>query len=139
MVQGWLANHTIELDERVVKENGLVSRVADITHLQQLVFYEQGCDLRMASGLPPENVEFERGSSNFDNMRVKNSIKYVNHGIAAALKVFAEETSRAEVLTTAFLIHSISDWFSIMTSRTLQFSFRKEDEVAYNITIETLI
>ncbi|XP_065086686.1 uncharacterized protein LOC135708493 [Ochlerotatus camptorhynchus] len=92
MIQGWIANRIIELDEQVAYENGLFSRVADITHLQELVTYEQNCDLKMACGLKLEDVNFDRNSSNFEKMKVKNSTKYVNHGVAAALRVFAEET-----------------------------------------------
>lgn len=113
--------------------------MADINHLQELVTYEQNCDLKMAFGLKQEDVNFEKSSSNFEKMKVKNSTKYVNHGVAAALRVYAEETGREDVLTTAFLIDTIATWFKLMTSRSIQLSFSRMNEDVYTSSIDSLL
>lgn len=139
MIQGWISNRIIEVDEQVAIENGLTTRVADINHLQELVTYEQNCDLKMACGLKQEDVNFEKSSSNFEKMKVKNSTKYVNHGVAAALRAYAEETAREDVLNTVFLIDTIAAWFKLMTSRCIQLSFSRINENVYTSSIDSLL
>lgn len=138
LIQGWITNRIIEIDKRIVEVNGLITPVADIDHLRELVVYEQDCDLRMACGLKLEDVDFSKSTSNFEKMKVKNSTKYASHAVAAALRIFGKETGRTDVLTTAFLIDQIASWFSYMTTRSIQLAFSLKNENAYAKAISSM-
>lgn len=142
MIQGWISNETIELPRWAVEAQGLVTPTADIKHLRDLVLYEQECDLKMASGLKLEDVNFTKRASSFDKMKVQNSTKYVNHTVAAALKAYSVQSGRKDVLTTAYLIESASTWFTYITSRNIVTAFNlgieRGNEEAYNRAIDSL-
>lgn len=138
LIQGWIANRIIKIDKQTMEANGLVTPVADIYHLRELVVYEKDCDLRMACGLKLEDVDFSKSASNFEKMKVKNSTKYASHAVAAALRMFGEETGRTDVLTTAFLIDQIASWFTYMTSRSIQLAFSLKNDNAYSKAISSL-
>ncbi|XP_055535309.1 uncharacterized protein LOC129724430 isoform X2 [Wyeomyia smithii] len=131
MIQGWVANGTIQIDQITMESNGLHTPTADINPLKELVMFEKGCDLRMTCGLRMEDVDFSKKASNFDKMKVINSTKYANHGVAAALRIFGAETGRKDVLTIAFLIDQIANWFTYMTTRSIQLAFSYRNETAY--------
>lgn len=138
MVQGWISNETIELPNWAVEAQELVTPTADIKHLRDLVLYEQGCDLKMASGLKLEDVNFTKRASSFDKMKVLNSTKYVNHTVAAALKAYSVQSGRKDILTTAYLIETASTWFTYMTSRNVITALNLGNVEAYNRAINSL-
>lgn len=139
MIQGWIANGTIQIDQHTMESNGLHTPIANICHLRELVLYEKNCDLRMTCGLKMEDVDFSKTKSCFEKMKVINSTKYANHGVAAALRLFEVETGRKDVLTTAFLIDQMATWFTYMTSRSIQLAFSHKNEQAYQKAISSLI
>lgn len=138
MVQGWINNKVIYLPESTVKAEGLSTNVADITHLTDLVLYEEKCDLKMACGLRKEDVDFTKPVSNFEKMKVKNSQKYVNHTVAAALRVYAANSGRTDVLTTAYLIDALALWYTYITARSRDMALSLVNEEAYEKAIEFL-
>lgn len=60
MIHGWINNKTIELPDYFVQNNGLTCSIVDVKHLTDLVQFEIGCDLKMASGLNREDVDFAK-------------------------------------------------------------------------------
>lgn len=118
IVQGWISNRYILIPTSVLKKFQLSFGFADINHIKELVVYEQECDLRIASGLTLSDVDFGKERVLYDKMKVINSFKFVNHKVCAALRLFAEEMNRNDILTTALFIEYISTWFEFMTSRT---------------------
>ena len=116
LVHGWINNKIIELPDTIIKRNGLSCSMVDVKHLTDLVRYEEECQLKMACGLKLEDVEFSRPMSSFDKMKVGNATKYVNHTVAASLRFYSDECGRKDVLTTAFFIQCVNDWFGLMTS-----------------------
>lgn len=125
-VQGWIANKIIEIPESVCQQNGLVSKIADINHLRDLVLFEASNVLKVASKLTMDDVQFEiKKSNHFDKMKVLNSYKYVNQNIAAALRFYSEASNRPEVLTTAFFVESLAKWFLLSSNRSHAFALSK--------------
>ena len=116
-VQGWITNKYILLSEDTLKKNNLTFAFASILHLVELVRYEETSTLKTACGLSPNDVDFSKPINSFDKMKVGNSFKFVNHRIVAALRLFAQQTNRKDVLTTAFFIDQLATWFEYMTSR----------------------
>lgn len=58
--------------------------------------------------------------------------------MAAALKVYAIETNRPEVLTTAFYIENLARWFKLVTARELQLALSKKNQGAYESALKFL-
>ncbi|XP_062556289.1 uncharacterized protein LOC134221111 [Armigeres subalbatus] len=73
MIQGWIANRTIQLPNDVVKRNDLSTPIAVINHLTDIVSFEGHCDLKMASGLTKDDVNSTKALTNFEKMKVRNS------------------------------------------------------------------
>lgn len=136
-VQGWVRNKYIFLPEQTVNENGLTTNVADIFHLRDLVDFEKGKGLKMASRLTFKEVDFLNGN-HLDAMKVANSYKLVNHDVAAALRFMSAETNRSELLATAFWIETVWRWFKLMTSRQFNLALSLEKINVYNQTISYL-
>lgn len=138
MVQGWIKNKVIYLPETIVLEEGLSTNVADIAHLTDLVLFEEKCDLKMACGLKKEDVDFSTPVSNFEKMKVKNSMKYINHTVASAMRFYAAESGRTDVLTTAYLIDSMAMWFTYITARSRGMALSLANKDAYEKAIKSL-
>lgn len=136
-VQGWVKNRYIFLSQQVVDENGLIANEADIYHLRDLVLFEKGKGLKMASRLTFKEVDFLNGS-NLDAMKVSNSYKLVNHDVAAALRFMSQETGRKELLTTALWIETVWRWFKLMTSRQFNLALSLQNLNVYNQTVSFL-
>lgn len=136
-VQGWVKNRFIYLPQQVVEENDLVTNEADILHLRDLVHFEKGKGLKMASRLTFKEVDF-LNSSSLDAMKVANSYKLVNHDVAAALRFMSAETNRKELLTTAFWIETVWRWFKLMTSRQFKIALSLQNLTVYNQTVSFL-
>lgn len=62
----------------------------------------------------------------------------MNHQVAAALKVFAIETKRPEVLTTALYVENLTRWFKLVTARELQLALSKKNQDAYESALNFL-
>ncbi|XP_058819737.1 uncharacterized protein LOC131682351 [Topomyia yanbarensis] len=107
-------------------------------HIRDLVLYEASSGLKMATGLTTSDVDFSRLQNNFDKMKVGNSTKYFNHQVAAALKVYSIQMNRPEVLTTAFFIENVAEWFKIVTSRNLQTALSRKSPADYDRTVQFL-
>lgn len=138
MVQGWIKNRVIQLPESIVKKEGFSTNVADITHLTDLVLFEEKCDLKMACGLTKEDVDFTKSVSNFEKMKVMNSMKYVSHTVAASLRLYAAESGRTEILTTAYLIDAMALWYTYITARSRDMALSLVKGDAYDKAIKSL-
>lgn len=136
-VQGWVKNRFVYLPMQIVAENNLISDSADMFHLQDLVLFEEGKRLKMASRLTWKEVDFMNVSC-LDAMKVSNSYKLVNHDVAAALRFMSAETGRKELLVTAFLIETIWRWFKLMSSRKSNLALSLHNKEAYRNSINFL-
>lgn len=138
MIHGWINNKTIQLPEEVIQQNGLSSSIVDVKHLTDLVRYEEKCDLKMTCGLTIEDVDFSKPISNFDKMRVKNALKFVNHTVVSAMRFYSAVSGRKDILTTAFFLEMVSNWYTYMTPRSPEMAVSLTNEKAYEKAITAL-
>lgn len=62
----------------------------------------------------------------------------MNHTVAAALRAYSITTNRPEVLTTAFFVEKLSEWFKLVTNRSRQTALSRKNNDAYQSAIEML-
>ncbi|XP_055522584.1 uncharacterized protein LOC129716770 [Wyeomyia smithii] len=132
VVRGFLTNKVFLLFDDVVKKYNLNSAKVDMTHLIDLIHFEEKNKLKVAHKLELEHL---LKISSFDSIKVENSVRVCNLTVAAALRYYAVHANRPDVLPTALFIEIVSNWFNLLSNRSRQMALSKGNLVAYNRSI----
>lgn len=129
---GWIKNKVIYLPEKFLELYELQSNVARVSYIVDLIVYEKNHSLKATSGLTENDIGILEGfADNFQKMRVKNSRKFINDNVGAALYYLSETEGCEEMKSTACWILFFSKWFEFITARQRSLAFSRHDEEAY--------
>lgn len=71
-------------------------------------------------------------------MKVSTARSVISRRTAIGLNAYGKITEDSKILTTAFFIFLVDNWFTIVTNRSRKLAFSKKNEDAYNKAIEHL-
>ena len=129
-----LNNKTIELPENVVAQHNLQHNLVQASHIKELVDYQDKLNFKLA----PKLHEQDLTPSHFQTMRVSSATNVISHSVSSGLKFLADELKKPKLLTTAWFLDRVEQWFKLMTSRHPVFALSKCNEDAYNCAIKFL-
>lgn len=133
--RGAFSKHHFYLPERIVKEENLPTNYATVNHVKMLVDYQKNHVLKLAPFLSEADVM----PTHFTKMDVGSALRLFSHDVAAALTFLVEKKEYPkELLTTAWLIRRVRNWFDLMSSRCRKTALSRAKPEIYEKAIESL-
>ncbi|XP_065642239.1 uncharacterized protein LOC136073890 [Hydra vulgaris] len=122
------------ISSKIQKKYKVQSPIIDSKHLNKLVDFQEGMDLKFAYKLTSEHLD----EKHFNKMKVSRATFVMNHDVSCGLKFIASEIKDDSILTTARFIGIVDKWFTLMTSRNPGMALSMKNDKVYNETITFL-
>jgi hypothetical protein len=129
-----LCNKHFIITAKIQEKYKLQSPIIDSKHLNKLVDFQEGMDLKFAYKLTSEHLD----EKHFNKMKVSRATSVINHDVSCGLKFVANEIKDDSILTTAWFIGIVDKWFTLMTSRNPGMALSMKNNKVYNETITFL-
>ena len=133
--EGMLSNKVITIPEEFKIKYDLPSNEVNAAHLEELLQAQDHSELLLAPHLKEEYVS---GKRHFRKMRVENTSRAVSHEVSSAIEYLADEISKPEYKTTAWLFKTFNKWWDISGCRNLKLALSKLKLDEYKSTISFL-
>lgn len=127
---------TFTLTEDMCSMNGLPSREVCLSHITYLASFQDQKDLKLAPKLTVESVT---STSHFKKMNVAHALNIFSHSVSAGLRYLVEKEGYSQnLLTTAWFIELVHNWFKFMSSRHPVLALSQRNILEYSKAITLL-
>ncbi|KAK3907448.1 Transposable element P transposase [Frankliniella fusca] len=135
-VKGMLeSNKTVLLPDDIVQREALPTAVVDYRHIEDLLEYEEGFELKVAFRLRKDAVHCKK---QFKTMNVGTTKAVICHRTGVALKLLASEKEDRSYETTAWFVMYMNSFFTLATCRNRGLAISKHNMKAYENAIHMI-
>lgn len=114
-VRNCLLSNDILLPPEIVKEYSLPGAIVSMSHVQNLHELQQASELKIAPSLRRQHV----APKQFEKMKVRFAAQVFSHSVSSALQFCVNaKLLPVGVLTTAWFLEFINQWFDVANART---------------------
>lgn len=125
----------IILPDWIVKRENLPSNEVRLSHIQDLVNYQEKLTIKPAPFLKQNDIQ----PNHFEKMDTGSAIHVFHHDVAAALRNLVKKKGYTkDMLTTAYFIDATDRWFKLCSSRSAQNALSLKNPQKYAESVEFL-